>query len=75
MSNMSNAEPIKLGFLIDYIGDSSSMDDHSNFLRPLELVFNAGYESGMIDRPVEVVFRERAGPSARQRQGGDRRLR
>ena len=57
---MSNAEPIKLGFLIDYIGESSSMDDHSNFLRPLELVFNAGYESGMIDR-VEVVFRSAQG--------------
>ncbi len=54
---MSNAEPIKVGFLIDYIGDSSSMDDHSIYLRSLELVFDAGYESGMIDRPVEVVFR------------------
>jgi branched-chain amino acid transport system substrate-binding protein len=61
MSSMSNAEPIKLGFLIDYIGESSSMDDHSNFLRPLELVFNAGYEAGMIDRPVEVVFRSAQG--------------
>jgi len=61
MSSMSNAEPIKLGFLIDYIGESSSMDDHSNFLRPLELVFEAGYQSGMIDRPVEVVFRSAQG--------------
>jgi len=61
MSSMGSAEPIKLGFLIDYIGESSSMDDHSNFLRPLELVFDAGYESGMIDRPVEVVFRSAQG--------------
>ncbi len=61
MSTMGSAEPIKLGFLIDYIGDSSSMDDHSIFSRPLELVFNAGYESGMIDRPVEVVFRSAQG--------------
>ena len=28
---MAKAEPIKLGFLIDYIGESSSMDDLSNF--------------------------------------------
>jgi len=57
MASMSEAEPIKLGFLIDYIGDSSAMDDHSIYLRPLDLVFDAGYRSGMIDRPVEVVFR------------------
>ena len=57
MASMREAEPIKLGFLIDYIGDSASMDDHTIYLRPLELVFEAGYRSGMIDRPVEVVFR------------------
>ena len=36
---ISQAEPIKVGFLMDYISDSHSMDDRSNFSEPLDLVF------------------------------------
>ena len=36
---MSQAEPIKVGFLMDYISDSRAMDDLSNYSEPLELVF------------------------------------
>jgi ABC-type branched-subunit amino acid transport system substrate-binding protein len=57
MSAMSQAEPIKLGFLLDYLADSSAMDDRSNFSEPLDLVFRHGHESGLIDRPVEVVYK------------------
>ena len=53
---MSQAEPIKVGFLMDYLSDSRSMDDLSNFSEPLDLVFRQGQESGLIDRPVEVVY-------------------
>ena len=53
---MSQAEPIKVGFLMDYIGDSRSMDDVSNFSEPLDLVFRQGQESGLIDRPVEIIY-------------------
>jgi ABC-type branched-subunit amino acid transport system substrate-binding protein len=58
MSNaMSQAEQIKVGFLMDYMSDSRSMDDVSNFSEPLDLVFREGHESGLIDRAVEVVYR------------------
>jgi len=53
---MSQAEPIKVGLLMDYIGDSRSMDDVSIFSEPLDLVFRQGQESGLIDRSVEVVY-------------------
>ena len=58
---MSQAEPIKVGFLMDYIGDSRSMDDVSNFSEPLDLVFRQGQESGLIDRPIEVVYKAAQG--------------
>jgi len=57
MSATSQAEPIKLGFLMDYIGESRATDDRRHFSEPLELVFRDGVESGMIDRPVELVYR------------------
>ena len=53
---MSRAEPIKVGFLMDYLSDSRSMDDLSNFSEPLDLVFRQGQESGLIDRPIEIVY-------------------
>jgi ABC-type branched-subunit amino acid transport system substrate-binding protein len=58
---MSQAEPIKLGFLMDYIGESSAMDALKNFSEPIDLVFRQGHESGLIDRPVEVVYRTAQG--------------
>src|SRR5439155_23590626 len=61
MSQVSQAEPIKLGFLMDYIGESRAMDDRSIFSEPLELVFREGFESGMIDRPIEIVYRSAQG--------------
>jgi branched-chain amino acid transport system substrate-binding protein len=53
---MSQAEPIKVGFLMDYLSDSRSMDDVSNFSEPLDLVFRQGQDSGLIDRPVEIIY-------------------
>src|SRR5689334_7888121 len=53
---MSQAEPIKVGFLMDYIGESRSTDDLSNFSEPLDLVFRQGREAGLIDRDVEIVY-------------------
>lgn len=57
MSGASVAEPIKLGFLTDYISGSPAIDDRTIYTRPMELVFGRGQQSGMIDRPVELVFR------------------
>ena len=55
MSNASDAEPIKVGFLIDYL--SSGSDDWSHYAEPMELVFGDGLAARKIDRPVEVVYR------------------
>ena len=55
MTDASDAEPIKLGFLIDYLG--SRRDRLDAVRRPLDLVFREGLESKMIDRPVEIVYR------------------
>jgi ABC-type branched-subunit amino acid transport system substrate-binding protein len=43
------------------MGESRSTDDSSNFSEPLELVFGKGHESGLIDRPVEIVYRTAQG--------------
>jgi ABC-type branched-subunit amino acid transport system substrate-binding protein len=46
---------IKLGFLLDY--SSSGRDRQPGSAQPMELVFRGGLESGMIDRPVEIIHR------------------
>ncbi len=66
---MSQAEPIKVGLLMDYISDSRSMDDVSIFSEPLDLVFRQGQESGLIDRSVE----SRSTEVRRVCRGGTRR--
>jgi branched-chain amino acid transport system substrate-binding protein len=55
MSEAGDAEPIKVGFLIDYL--SPGRTDWTPFAQPLDLVFREGLESKMIDRPVEIVYR------------------
>jgi branched-chain amino acid transport system substrate-binding protein len=57
MSDVSHVEPVKLGFLMDYISGSAAIDDRSIYTKPMDLVFRQGYESGTIDRPIELVFR------------------
>jgi len=55
MSRASEAEPIKVGFLMDYLG--SDREDWSMFSEPMDLVFREGHASRLIDRPVEVLYR------------------
>jgi branched-chain amino acid transport system substrate-binding protein len=55
MSSASEAEPIKVGFLMDYV--SSGSDDWRMFAEPFDLVFADGLAAKQIDRPVEVVYR------------------
>jgi hypothetical protein len=55
----SGAEPIKLGYLFDFVlpeGYPQEMRD--DLTRSFELVFDEGLKQGIIDRPVEIVFRE-----------------
>ena len=55
----SSVEPIKLGYLFDFVlpeGYPKEMRD--DLTQTFQLVFDAGLEQGVIDRPVEIVSRE-----------------
>lgn len=59
MSYESHAEPIKLGYLFDFkLPPGFPEEQREDLTGTFELVFRKGLESGMIDRPVEIVFRE-----------------
>ena len=59
MSYESNAEPIKLGYLFDFrLPDGYPREKRDDLTQPFELVFNEGLKQGVIDRAVEIVFRE-----------------
>lgn len=59
MSYESKAEPIKIGYLFDFqLPDSFPQTLRDDLTDSLRLVFNDGYEQGVLDRPVEIVFRE-----------------
>ncbi len=61
MTMASEAEPIKVGFLLDYIGADAHDGDWSSFSEPMELVFREGRAAEVIDRPVEIVYRAAQG--------------
>lgn len=56
MSYESSVQPIRLG----YVGDIAlaSTFPLENLLRPLRMVFDEGLSNGLIDRPVEILYRE-----------------
>ena len=59
MSYESTAQPIKFGYLFDFLlpeGYPQEMRD--DLTQTFELVFNEGLKQRVIDRPVEIVFRE-----------------
>jgi len=59
MSYESTAEPIKLGYLMDFrLPPFYPQEMRHDFARPFELVFNEGLEQRLIDRRVEIVYRE-----------------
>jgi len=59
VSYESSAEPIKFGYLFDFIlPDAYPQDARDDLTQPFELVFRQGLANGTIDRPVEIVFRE-----------------
>lgn len=59
MSYESSAEPIKLGYLFDFrLPDGYPKEQRDDLTQPFELVFAEGLKTGMIDRRVEIVFRE-----------------
>jgi hypothetical protein len=53
---MASVEPIRLGVLIDWTSDHPELK--SDFVKPLELVFDDARTEGLLDRPVKVLYRE-----------------
>lgn len=59
MSYESTAEPIKLGYLFDFKLPPGYPDEmRKDLIQPFELVFKEGLDRKIIDRPVEIIFRE-----------------
>ena len=59
MSYESTAEPIRLGYLMDFkLPEGYPQEARDDLVNPFELVFRQGLEQRLIDRPVEIVFRE-----------------
>lgn len=59
MAYESHVEPIKLGYLFDFkLPPGFPRDQLDDLTDSFQLVFRKGLESGVIDRPVEIVFRE-----------------
>jgi len=59
MSYESSAEPIKVGYLFDFLlPENFPQEVRNDLLRPFELVFEQGFNRRLIDRPVKMLFRE-----------------
>jgi branched-chain amino acid transport system substrate-binding protein len=59
MSYESSAEPIKLGYLCDFLLPEGYPEHRRlDLTRSFELVFERGREQGLIDRRVEIIWKE-----------------
>ena len=59
MAYESTAEPIKLGYLFDFVlPDGYPAEMRADLTNAFDLVFEDGLAQGVIDRPVEIIFRE-----------------
>jgi hypothetical protein len=59
MSYERTAAPIKLGYLFDFrLPEYYPKEMRADLTQTFELVFSEGLEQRIIDRPVEIVFRE-----------------
>jgi len=59
MSYESSAEPIKIGYLFDFLlPPGYPKERRDDLTQPFELVFNEGLKQRIIDRPVKILFRE-----------------
>ena len=55
----SAAQPIKLGYLMDFVlPEEYPEENRLDLTQSLELIFERGFRDGVIDRPVEIVYRE-----------------
>ncbi len=59
MSYESTAEPIKLGYLFDFVlPDGYPQEMRDDLTNAFDIVFEDGLQRGIIDRPVQIIFRE-----------------
>jgi branched-chain amino acid transport system substrate-binding protein len=55
----SAAEPVKLGYLFDFLlPPGYPQEMREDLTQTFQLVFSEGLKDGTIDRPVKIVFRE-----------------
>ncbi len=59
MSYESSAEPIRIGYLMDFkLPDGYPEDARRDLSLPFEIVFAKALAQGVLDRPVQLVYRE-----------------
>jgi ABC-type branched-subunit amino acid transport system substrate-binding protein len=62
MSYVSSAEPIKIGFLMDFrLPPDFPQAMRDDLTKPFELVFAEALEQKLIDRPIQILYREPEG--------------
>src|SRR6201992_1237484 len=59
MSYESTAEHIKVGYLMDFTLPPGFPEElKTSFTRTFDLVFEEAVEQGVLDRPVQMIYRE-----------------
>ncbi|ORV98298.1 ABC transporter substrate-binding protein [Mycobacterium kyorinense] len=59
MSYESTAEPIKIGYLMDFrLPEGFPKSYFEDLTQPFDLVFKQAAEQGLLDRPIEIIYRE-----------------
>ena len=59
MSYESTAEPIKVGYLMDFTLPPGFPEElFASFTQTFDLVFSEAVEQGLMDRPVQMIYRE-----------------
>src|SRR3984957_4759722 len=59
MSYESTAEPIKIGYLMDFTLPPGFPEEmKADFTQCFDIVFDEAVEQGLIDRPVQMIYRE-----------------
>ncbi len=59
MSYESTAEPIKVGYLMDFTLPPGFPEDlFASFTRCFDMIFEEAVEQGVMDRPVHMIYKE-----------------
>lgn len=59
MAYESDGEPIKLGYLMDFLlPEGFPKERRADLIDPFTIVFEEGLEQGVVDRPIHVVYKE-----------------